>query len=423
MPDRGSEPVAPPSGSSLAPRLPSPPHPGHPRAAGRTAVAAVAVALVLLLSVVLLGGGGTSNGTPVTFSSARTTATLAAPHGPWTLIAALGLGFANETTLPVNITAPPNCTITSLAGGVPSSLSIPSFHGNLTSGVATDWILAYLQPSTHSELEVSVLDGAANLVIELSGTGCASLTGDFREVPSSVVDSPMVASAVAAAGGAEFLKAHPTGVSEEMVLLSPNVTAAPAGGAVWEFVYSTCPGLLTGPSFAGPGTMFSAAVNATTGVVVPGSPMTHVCGGPPTPTLGSALQPGTPTLIRGAGTGGTLASQGCTSGDYCYETPILAALDNVTPGDFWMNVTNATGSEFSAVGFAITNAAGQVVVFSTGPFETSWTSGVGNSSTLLTSSMTFSVDMGTVDPSGGGYFVELTGTGPFADSSEGWGLP
>jgi hypothetical protein len=67
--------------------------------------------------------------------------------------------------------------------------------------------------------------------------------------------------------------------------------------------------------------------------------------------------------------------------------------------------------------------AGQVAVFSTGSVKTSWTSVVGNSATLLTASMTIPVGMGPADLPGEGGQAELAGTGPFAGSAEGWGLP
>jgi hypothetical protein len=358
----------------------------------------------------------------VAFSMARAAATQAAPAGPWLLLAAVGLALANETTLPINLTTGNNCTIRSLSGPIPSSLSLPSFHGNFTNGLAPAWDLEYGQSASASLLEVLVVGGVAKLVVELSGTGCIGVNTFFEPLPSNVVDSPIAVAAAAAAGGEAFLQAHPTGVSEEMALLSFNSSGS-RSGPEWAVSYSTCSPFLIGTGSGAPGATFDAAVNATTGAVLPGTPTTLSCGGPPPPAIGNALQPGIPTLIRGAGTGGTLASQGCTSGDYCYVTPLRAVSDNVTPGDFSMNVTNGTGSEFPAVGFAITNAAGEVVVYSAGPFEASWTPGAGDAATLLTTSMSISVDMGTADPSGGLWTVNLTGIGPFTDSAEGWSLP
>ena len=93
------------------------------------------------------------------------------------------------------------------------------------------------------------------------------------------------------------------------------------------------------------------------------------------------------------------------------------------PGDFNAEVLSPTGSEFPAVGFVITNAAGQVVVSATGPFESQWSAGVGNARTLLTTLMTISVDMGTTNPTGAGWVLMLSGTGSFANGTETHTLP
>jgi hypothetical protein len=419
-----------PRGPAVSPPLPGPWRPRLPWEPGLTvAVAAVAVVLVLLLSLALMGGSGSSpaggGSTSVSYSSARSTgAQAAAPHGTWDLAAAIGLDLANATSVPLSLQT--NCTVTSYSGPLPTSLSIPSFTGNLASGVASEWLLAYLQPSTGYQLVVAVTDGVASLVVESSGLACSITNSTLVGLPGNVVDSPTAASAVAAAGGAAFLQAHSKGVSLEMLLFS----GIPGGfnpGLEWIFGYTTCPIAFESPPPTEPaGSTFSAAVNASTGNVVPHSATNGTCGGPPPLAIGSALQLGFATLTLGAGTGGTLASQGCTSGDYCYSLPITNVSDNVTPGDFEMEVLGHNGpneTEFPAVGFAILNAAGQVVVYESGPFEHRWTSGVGNPSTLLTRSMTVTVDMGTANPAGGNYFLAVTGTGPFVGSGLGVGLP
>jgi hypothetical protein len=431
MTEGAPAPFVPPIGPAVSPPPPPPSRTGVSRKAGLTAVLAVAVVFLLLLSLVFFGGdSGSSNGgaVAVSFSSARGTAANGSPPGSWDLVVAEGLNLANATTLMTNLTSVKNCTVTSFSGGIPSSISIPSFQGNLASGVATDWVFAYVQPSTGAELEILVSNGLANPVIELSGTACAVSLNTFRAIPSDVVDSPAAAAAVAAAGGGAFLSAHPTGVSEEMALVNPNIPGDDFGSE-WGFLYTTCPLETNGTISTVSGSMFMAAVNATSGMVIPGSASSTTCGGPiggpPPNSIGFALQFQGVNLTRGAGTGGTLASQGCTSGDYCYELPIAAASENVTPGDFEaqvINTTNGTESGVPVVGYAITNAAGQVVVYESGSVEAQWTPGVGNSSTLLTSTMTLWVDMGVANPSGGFMILQLTGTGPFADSAEGISL-
>lgn len=430
MADEPAEPLPPP------PKPESPPAPPPwwrsrlPRDSGVTvAIFAIAAVLLLLAGIALSGtsgGGGARGGTvkAVPFSSAGATATQAgSAHGTWDLESAIGLALANSTSLPLNSSAFRNCTVTTFSGPLPGSLTIPSFSGNLASGAATSWLFSYQSPVTGAELAVAVTGGVANFVVELSGPVCSTSTSNVTAFSSNPVDSSTAATAVANAGGAAFLAAHPEGVSLEMILL-PFSVGGRAATPLWDFLYITCSVPLTGPQGPSPpGATFSAEVNGTSGAVVPGTARTGTCGGPPTIPISSALQLGYPTAVSGGGRGGTLASQGCVSGDYCYSLAVLVALHNITPGDFQMYVAHSDGTPFSAVGFAIVNVSGAVVVYAVGPLETHWSAGVGSSTTRLTTAMTVVVDMGAVNPAGAGYMVWVTGTGQFANSSAGWGLP
>jgi hypothetical protein len=385
----------------------------------------VSVALVLVLGLALIGifGGSSYGATPaVTFSSARNTSTQASPAGAWALDSAIGIDLANATTVPLNWSAEANCTVTSYSGTLPNSITIPSFGGNLTSGVAPEWVFGYIQPSNGAELEVLVTGGVATLVYELSGARCGETLPGFTGIPSTVVDSPSAVAAASAAGAEAFLEAHPTGVSAEMGLIDfigEGMRSAP----MWDIIYTTCTPVLGPNSTETPGSEFSVEVNATTGIVAPGSVQTGACGGSTSTTpIGQALTLGFPTLVQGSGSGGTVASQGCASGDMCYELSIEAAADNVTPGDFDVAIESSTDSLYPSVGFAITNAQGEVVVYAMGSEETSWTSAFGTSDTLLTSQMTIVADVGTTPPTGTGWTLELIGTGPFANSEIGYGL-
>lgn len=443
MPDDGpvpeSSPSPPPSSvppsASTAPAGPAPPLTsrlgGKP---GWTIVLAIAIALLLVLALLALGSpsssssGGSSAGVP--FSSARSTggSLAASAGGTWELLDASGLDLPNATTVPLslsNISA--NCTVTFLGGGtLPSSLTIPRFTGNLTSGDSPEWELDYLEPATLSLIAVAVTEGSVALALEISGPHCLPSNASAEaSIPAGVVDSTVAASAVAAAGATAFLTAHPNGVSLEMDLfpftlggLEPSGPGAPA----WWFDFSTCPLLSASSNGTEPsGVTFDATVNATTGGLVPGSSTTGACGGSSTPPegIGSALGFGIPTLERGP-PGGTLGSQGCTSGDYCYSLEIIAASDGVTPGDFDVEVLSSSNNTlFPAVGYAITSVAGQVLVVENGSVEDQWSPVAGSSTTLLTAGMTLVVDMGRANPSAGQFLLELTGTGPFANSGEG----
>jgi hypothetical protein len=387
----------------------------------------VAVALTLILGFALLGLFGGSSTHPgsseVSFSAARATATSGVPSGPWALESAIGIGPANTTTFPINLTAETNCTVTSFSGPLPSSLTIPTFQGNFAAGVVPEWLFSFGQASTGAELAVAVSGGVPVLQVELSGPNCATGVGEETPIPNTIVDSPAAASAAYAAGGEAYLQNHSTGVSLDMVLIDFTPMSSTPAVLDWDVLYSTCSLLETTGNSQNTGVAFSAAVNATTGVVVPGSNTTESCGVTPSPGIGSALTLGPATLIVGPGSGGTLAGQGCTSGDYCYEVPIVSAADNVAPNDFDAAVATSNDTIFPSVGFAVTNVAGQVVVYAPGPVESSWTPGVGNPGSILTSTMSIVVDLGTSIPSGQNWFLMVTGTGPFAGSTLDYGLP
>jgi len=418
------------SGStSLAVPAPStsPPPVGSTRP-GRWALAAVLVALVVLLSVLLVslqgGGGSGPGGGPLTFSGATVLAdrVIEGQSGSWDLVEVLGIDLANSTTFYLNSSEAADCNTTWLVGTSPSQLTMPAFHGNLLSGDAPVWLLAYTQPATQSILEMIIVNGAVAFAAKLSGNCGAS---GIPVLPPNMVDSSTALSAAGPAGAAAFLTAHPTGVTVEMSAFGGGFGSGPRNSS-WEIVLTTCGSFLSGSgSGSQSGYLFSVGVNATTGAVIPGTATNTTCGTSPplTKTLGESLALGAPTIIRGTGTGGTYESQGCTSADYCYSIPIEGVANNVTPDDFFANVTNPDHALFPTVGFALLTASGQVWVYSAGPLEFGWTGSVGSPSQPLTVPMTLLLDMGTQNPSGMGLLLSLEGVGPFSSSSIGIGLP
>jgi hypothetical protein len=389
----------------------------------------VAVALLAFLGLLQLGslGGASGSGTAVSFDSAQSTAFRVAPPGPWVLIDAEGFDLATGVTLPLNLSGlqAENCTITSLTGPLPSSLALPSFSGNLSSGLAPAWLLDLAQPSHGAELAVAVIGGTATFAVEISGGQCATGVSSLVGVTTPVVDSPVAAQAAAAAGGTAFLSAHPSGVSVDMSLigLAAQVNSTPYPPE-WGVYYTTCP-FLTNSSSQATGSEFSVGVNATTGVVVPGSAFTGTCGPVSTPPpIGTNLAFGAASLGVGPGTGGTLASQGCTSGDYCYTVPIAGVTNGVTPSDFDLEVIQPNDQVLSSVvGFAIVEPSSQVLVYSTGPFAVSWLSDAGTTLSPLTSGMTIMVDVGTANPAGTGLELEAIATGTTYSGTETVPLP
>jgi hypothetical protein len=390
-------------------------------------VLVIGVAVVLVLSLAFLGAfGGGSSGTPsqaVPFSTAQGLADgIASAHGSWTLYAAVGMDAPVATTTPLNLSSVSNCTVTSFAGPIPSELSIPAFHGNLTSGTAEEWVFDFIQPGAQSELAVAVIGGTILMAVEISGP-CLGSIPSVSGVPSGIVDSPTAMAAAASVGGTAFLAAHPQGVYLEMdVFAAPSEVGAPTY-VNWNVEFQTCPTTFTANETIPPGVTFSVAVNATTGDVVPNSEFNSTCGSTaPTEPIWNALTIGGASEVQGPGTGGTVESQGCTSGDACYSLPIEATADNVTAGDFTLSVMNQSFEIYGGViGYAILSSTGQVIVWSTGSVENAWSSGIGSSTTLLSAGMVLMVDIGSQIPTGS-YSLEMTGLGPFANSEQSIGL-
>ena len=417
-----------------------PPLPPRPSSGPRprftpVAVLAIAVAAAVVLSAVFLGGlsGGASGGPSVqstgpTFSSARVAADqFAAAHGNWSLIDAIGLALYNTSFLPYNgSTGNATCIPVTLAGIVPTNLTLPAFRGDLESGQAPVWLFDYTEPGVGGELAVVEVGGQIPLAIELPPT-CTTGPVHYHGVPSPVIDSPAAVAAAAAAGGASFLRAHPTGVS----LLMELVAGFSYGNnsslvSQWGIIWTTC-SLAFNSELSTSGYQFSADVNATTGAIVPGSADNTTCGSSvrtPTSGIGGAIAFGAPSLIVGPGTGGTIFSQGCNSGDYCYVEPIVSVSQNLTPADFELAVQNfSNGSTITTIaGFAIVNAAGTVLVYSTGDLETQWSPEAASPQSLLVAGMSIYVDTGPTHPTANNLGLVLTGEGPFADSIMGVSL-
>lgn len=393
-------------------------------------VAVIAVVVVVFLSAVFLGvfSGGASSGTGAvatgpTFSSARAVADrFAAAHGNWSLIEAVGVALANASFLPYNgSTENASCIPVTLVGTTPANVTIPAFRGNLESGEAPVWLFAYIEPGVGGELALFEVGGEISLAVELPAS-CSAVLSEFHGISTPVIDSSVAVAAAAAAGGASFLRAHPTGVSLLMELIGAFTSANETTSApLWEVSWSTCSNGLFGSGSMTSGFRFSAAMYATNGSVLPFSAVNSTCGAsvsPPSSGISSAISFGPADLEVGPGTNGTIASQGCNSGDFCYAVPIDVAAESITPGDFELTVENfSDGSPFTAAGFAIVNVEGTVLVYSIGAMETQWTSTTaGNSQTLLAAGMDVFVDVGPSTPALENLGLLLTGEGPFVNS-------
>lgn len=142
--------------------------------------------------------------------------------------------------------------------------------------------------------------------------------------------------------------------------------------------------------------------------------------GPGNTPIGSALGFGTPTLVQG-GAGATFAP--CKAADFCYEIT-LASASGINPTSMNIQVKTAGGITWAGMagggGASFTDIKGAVVVSgavaAAGAFAvTTWTAGAGYTTTTpITTSMMFWLDMGTATPQGQGYQLVVIGAGSFS---------
>ncbi|MGI0129119.1 MAG: hypothetical protein ACREDE_01690 [Thermoplasmata archaeon] len=311
---------------------------------------------------------------------------------------------------------------------IPSYLEFPAYRGSLSGGTAVVWLLEYQDAASDSEASVIVTDGVVTEAVTLTGPDCPISIAGIGPIPLGAVDSSTAAQSIDGAGANNFLATNRSGTTLLMSLFGSFSQIPSQLSPTWTFDYTPCSGLLTGNT-SGPANAvgFVGTVNARTGVVmgayeesagcVPGTNTT----GPP--GIYPVLMFGPTAVEVGPGTGGTLASQGCASGDYCYTLPVQQTEMNVTPNDFALWVQNGTGVP-SVVprGYAFLDSQGQVLVYSTDSVESAWTAGVGTGTTLLVAGDTLEIDMGLADPAGLGYALNIQGEGPYAGSSEEFSL-
>lgn len=408
-----------------------------PRGPSRTMAIVGAIAAMLILAflgVVVLaeggGGGGSPSGTAVTSATAERLAAAGLGSGSWQLILAEGIDPWNSTTVSTNTSSTlPNCTLSYTPPVAPTTIVYPAYRGDLSAGLAVIWILGYVQPATHTAGFALIINGAAQAVIRVSGANCPLYppTSNFTALPPNAIDSSAAAQAIDQAGGTQYLASNRNYVSLTMILVDVrSLSAAPV--PYWDFEFDPCGGSPFSGNSTGPanGTGFGGTVYATNGTVVQAAPIPDECGPgrvpPPNPGV-FPFMPGIIQLVRENRTGATLATQGCTRGDYCYELPMDRTYENDTPADFELRVTNSTGAPDPAVvGYAILDPHGTVLVYSIGSEETTWTPASGAPTTPLETGDALWVDMGSSDPSGLGYSLYAQGLGAFGSSTTEFGL-
>lgn len=269
--------------SSVIPPPVSPPR--SPRRRRLWPVAALAVAVIVVLSLwaggILTPSGSKGPSASVTYSQAAAIARSAAtmvPGGPWVEVGAAGIDSQRGLSANLSATTTGNCSFTPAeVGPIPSGLTIPSYSGSFSSGSAPWWDLVYLNRGTQELLTVAVVNGTAQPLAV--GTGpCVESLLPYNNVPSSLPDSPTVASAVWNGGGSAFAAQH-TNVPLNLVIglfgggtISSGSFGSLTLGASWIVSISPC-GLTSSTSPSGSQPMLLALVNASTGSLVSPSPI------------------------------------------------------------------------------------------------------------------------------------------------------
>lgn len=258
-----------PSTLAPAPPVPPPPSPNRKRiwvAAGAVVVAVVVVLALLFLSGLFNSHGSTSStpaGTPVPFSEAVPVAITGGEGfsgGPWTIVAAEGIGLKNGVSGPSPASFTSNACTFSTPSGAPASYAVLATPANATAGDVAAWIFFGKNASLNTVLLIEVSNGVAIPMILMSG--CASEVSLFASATaisaSSVVDSTDVASELDANGGSTFLS---NGTVESQLFILIGGSSSTGGQPVWEVSYSTC--ALTASS--GTGSTLAGYYYATSG--------------------------------------------------------------------------------------------------------------------------------------------------------------
>ncbi|MCI4343176.1 MAG: hypothetical protein L3J92_03550 [Thermoplasmata archaeon] len=265
-PEAATIPSAPPP----APTAPSPP---KSRRNVWIAVAAIAVVAVVVIAIFVLmigsnsGGSNPNFGTPAPYSQAIVTGTsgaLSASGGPWTIVAAEGLGLSGGITSPnLDSIGQSGCDYTP-SPGAPTTVSFPGTPSNASAGELSTWIFFAKNTAASAILLIEVSDGSATPLVTATGASCITTFTSLGAINATgVLDSPAIASELNQGGGATFLQNH-TGATEVFILLGGD--SATSGNPTWTLLYSTCAFTAT----SGSGTEITANYYAVTGTGLSG---------------------------------------------------------------------------------------------------------------------------------------------------------
>ncbi len=422
----GPAPAGGPLGSSWRPHAPA-----VPRRTLWTIAAAVTIGVVVVVGLAASGafksggsGGTTSSG--LSSTQAMAIAHQETPTGTWYIESIGGLALANATTLAYNLTeySDLNCSISFLKGGLISQLTLPAYTGSLTAGTANVWSFEEVDPTEGALVDTVIVNGAVVDAFELSQGVCAEAAASFEGATGSVISSSAAAGDLLDQGLSSFVAAHPTGLNLEMSFL--NIEENDLGLAPqWGFSLSACSPISPGTSGPAESPSYSGTVNASDGAVTSSSTSTEDCSGSSggsgsTTPIGSVLALGGSYEFTGPGSGGTIESQGCASGDACLEVTIVQA-SGVAPDDFGLEVESGSGAlDFNISGYAVVNASGAVLAWYDGPFVSpAWSGSAAELAANLSALDSIVIDCGTAaPPSGTGYVLVAYGVSPFSGSIE-----
>lgn len=267
-----SPPLSPePAGAPPAPTRPPPPPSRKKVWVALGAVVVVAV-VILAIFVLLMGsnsstGGSIPDGPSTTYVQAVPLAISegqAAVGGPWTVVAAEGVGVSNGISQPdLDSVGNSGCTYTPSPGS-PSTVTFPGTASNSTPGAVATWVFFAKDLSLDSILLIEVSDGSAVPLVTATGSSCVATFTDLGAInATSVVDSSTIASQLNQGGGTAFLENH-TGAGQVLVLLGES--AATGGNSIWYLSYTTCPFTAT----SGTGFEITATYYAATGTTFTG---------------------------------------------------------------------------------------------------------------------------------------------------------
>jgi hypothetical protein len=237
------------------------------------AIGAVVGAVLLVLILGLVGAipifpsssSSTKSTGGMTYDQALPLANSAAQGtsgGSWALV--VSSGIVSSVAASENLSTPGSsgCNLTTLPG-VSNPITLPAGPSNHTVGLSTSWLFLYRNAGGEMLL-VAVFDGQASALATIAaGQSCSTILGLLSVVPTTVIDSSVVASDVQS-DAASFLAAHPS-VDADYALIGGISFLGRGVGAEWEVNYTTCP---VDASPGTTGTSFNATVNATTGAVL-----------------------------------------------------------------------------------------------------------------------------------------------------------